>query len=313
MAEAEARPTVFHEGSCVVCRRADDLHHLSELGKAVCTRCAPVLLRQKIEGTVRRYRMIRKRESVAVALSGGKDSGSLLHALQYMRGRLSFSLVAVHLHMGLGEYSDLSVEACRRQAGALGVPLRVVRTEDYGVRVQGTKQWPVCAVCGTVRRVVLGRWCRESRVDSYCTGHTLDDQLQFMLKRLLSGRRDAPHPVTRDIPSFPRKCRPLFFLPDAALALYAQAVGLHTVGSQCPRFVPEAHRFKEVFELLESIAPLSKGQFLEALLPAMPLRPNYGRERACRSCGELTTMPICPLCRLRAHQQGEPVPDARGE
>ena len=313
MASEAPRPAAFHDGNCVICRRVDDLHRISEVGKAVCARCAPVLLRQKIESTVRRYRMIRKREAVAVALSGGKDSGALLHALQHLRGRLSFSLIALHVHMGLGEYSDRSLEACRRQASALGVPLRVAQAEEYGVRVEGTKQWPGCAVCGTVRRTILGRWCRDLGVDSYCTGHTLDDQLQFMLKRLLSGRHDAPHPVGHDIPSYPRKCRPLFFLPDAALALYAQAVGLHTVEGQCPRFVREAHRFKEVFDLLESIAPLSKGQFLEAVLPTMPLRPNYGRERPCRECGQLTTMPICPLCRLRAHQQGEPVPDARGE
>jgi tRNA(Ile)-lysidine synthase TilS/MesJ len=50
---------------------------------------------------VRRYRMIPKGAKAAVALSGGKDSGGLLHILGALRGRLNYTLTAVHVDMEL--------------------------------------------------------------------------------------------------------------------------------------------------------------------------------------------------------------------
>lgn len=302
---ANPRPLTFHDGDCCKCGAADGLIRISEFGKALCPDCYPEFVRSRIEGTVRRFRMIPQRARVAVAVSGGADSGALLHALAATRGRLNFFATAVHIDMGLGEYSAASLEACRAQARAAGITLEVDRVAAWGVEVVPVRGRPMCAVCGAVRRALLPRLARRVGADVIATGHTLDDQLQFMLKNILSGRVAGPPPTLAATEGRPAKVKPLIQIPDAATTEYARIVGIPTVAGECPHFVPDTHRFKEVFATLERHAPMGKLQFWATLrrVSEATEEQDGGRERPCPGCGEPTWMPICPICRLRAEQE----------
>ena len=81
---------IFHDDDCTRCGATEDLIRISELGRALCPRCFPEFLRGRVEGTVRRFRMIPKRAHVAVAVSAGSDSACLLHILAATRARLNF-------------------------------------------------------------------------------------------------------------------------------------------------------------------------------------------------------------------------------
>jgi tRNA(Ile)-lysidine synthase TilS/MesJ len=304
------RPLTFHAESCCVCKSTEGLHELSEFGKAVCSRCLPAFVRRRVNRTVARYQMIRKGETVAVAVSGGADSSSLLHMLHALRSRLYFHLLALHVDMGLGEYSERSRQACERLAERLGVRLVVERVADCGVRIEPVKQWPMCAVCGGVRRCLLPRAARREGAEVLATGHTLDDQLQYALKNLLSGRLEAPPPVRSATPSAPRKVKPLYLVPDSASDLYVQLEALPTCSDVCPTLNPDAHRLKRVFELLEELAPMGKPQVLLGLHKGLRSRAREKPEHPCPDCREPTTMAVCPLCRLRRWQQqgGEEAP-----
>jgi hypothetical protein len=82
-------------------------------------------------------------------------------------------------------------------------------------------------------------------------------------------------------------------------------VGLPVVEGACPLFVPDTHRFKDVFEALESLAPMAKKQLIRGLSRGLRRPPMPERhEHACPECGELTYYNPCPLCRLRGWQTG---------
>lgn len=305
----EDRVLTFHNGTCCKCGAAEDLIRISEFGKAVCRDCYPEFVRRRIELTVRRFRMIPRRTRVAVAVSGGADSGSLLHALARTRGRLSFFVTAIHIDMGLGDYSSASREVCEAQAGEVGVPLAIDAVRDHGIEVAPIKGWPTCAVCGAVRRALLPRLARRVGADVIATGHTLDDQLQFMLKNILSGRLAGPAPVLHGTPGWPAKVKPLIQIPDVATETYAEVVGLPTMQEPCPLFEPDTHRFKEVFDILERHAPMGKFRFWSTLRGVMEaVDEEAGEEHPCPVCGEPTRMPVCPICRLRAAQEGRQEP-----
>lgn len=298
---APARLT-FHSGSCCRCGAEGPLIEISEFGKAVCERCYPEFWRRRVEATVRRFRMIPRASRVAVAVSGGGDSGALLHALGLTRQRLNFSLVALHLDQGMGDYSARCLEVVQAQAAMAAVELRVGEVADFGVRVEAAGAWPICAVCGAVRRAALPVLAREHGVAVVCTGHTLDDHLMFMLKNILSGHPASPPPVQPAIHGYPAKVKPLIQIPDNAAKAYARLCNIPVVEEPCPHFDAETHRLKEVFDLLERHAPMGKQQFWQVMRKLMPRGETARPESPCARCGELTSMGVCPLCRLRGLQ-----------
>ncbi len=243
--------------------------------------------------------MIGKGETVGVALSGGKDSVALLDLMLQLRGRRHIRVVALHVDMGLGEYSTRQRAACQRIAAAHGVRLEVEQVAAHGIRVRPLGDWPMCAVCGGVRRALLPRLGRRIGVDVVCTGHTMDDELQAILKNLLSGKPEASSPVLPGTPSMPRKAKPLYFVPERVTALYVELKGLEFFSDPCPEFTEEAHRLKRVWDLLEELAPMGKVQVLHGMRRALTGKPGYKPEHPCPECGEPTTMRVCPICRLK--------------
>jgi hypothetical protein len=75
------------------------------------------------------------------------------------------------------------------------------------------------------------------------------------------------------------------------------------MGETCPNFLPYTHRFKAVFDVLESLAPLAKKQLISAFSRNLKKPPPLDREeRPCPVCGDPTYYDPCPLCRLREWQ-----------
>jgi tRNA-5-methyluridine54 2-sulfurtransferase len=294
----------FHDGSCCRCGETADLVRLSEFGKAYCRKCFPAAFQGRIMSTLRRYEMLRKgHQSLTVAVSGGKDSTALLHALWSLRWRLNLGLTALHIHMGLGEYSDRSLETVTELTRRLSVPLVVERVADYGVQIQPAGSFTFCSVCGAVRRALMDRAGLRGGTYAVVTGHTLDDWLQQMLKRLLTGRLDAPKPVLPGDEFHPRKIKPLSLMPDEACREYVSIEGLPVVEGQCEHFLPESHRLKQVFALMEELAPSSKTQVVNTLAKAMKAPSPGGPDHPCPDCGHPTGTTICPLCRLKRLQE----------
>jgi tRNA(Ile)-lysidine synthase TilS/MesJ len=74
---------------------------------------------------IKRYGLIKKGDKVLVAVSGGKDSASLLSALKKASEELDFNIIALHIDLGIGEYSKGNREAVVRLASQLGIKLLV--------------------------------------------------------------------------------------------------------------------------------------------------------------------------------------------
>jgi tRNA-5-methyluridine54 2-sulfurtransferase len=294
----------FHDGSCCRCGATGELYRFTEFGKAVCPECYPLFFQRRVAQTLRRYSMVCSGEKIGVALSGGKDSAALLHALWQLRHRLHISVVGLHIDMGLGEYSDLSLQTVRQLVESYGVPLVLERVADHGVQVAPAGNFRMCSVCGAVRRALLDRVGLREGFSAVATGHTLDDRLQQMLKRLLTGRLDAPRPILTGDEFHPRKIKPLSFIPDRASQAYVDLLGLSRMKVPCPQFDPDSHRLKAVFELLEELAPMGKSQLVNTLHRAMKADVPGAQDHPCPDCGNPTGTDVCPICRLKRLQEG---------
>jgi tRNA(Ile)-lysidine synthase len=122
--------------------------------------------------------------SVLAAVSGGGDSVALLHLLvRFARGR-NLSLAVGHLDHGLRRGSRTDRKFVEKLAGQLALPCISDRRELEGLRRRGESP---AEAARRVRRAFLMEAAERAGADLIATGHTLDDQAETVLMRLVRG------------------------------------------------------------------------------------------------------------------------------
>ncbi len=139
-------------------------------------------LERHILGTIRREGLVPPATRGLVCVSGGPDSLALLHLLAALRGPLDAHLEAVHFDHGLRPESAAEAEWVARQAGALGLPLHVVRAPHLAGRASGVQ-----AAARAWRRAESRRLMAQWGADWAATGHQRDDQMETILLKWLRG------------------------------------------------------------------------------------------------------------------------------
>jgi tRNA(Ile)-lysidine synthase len=117
---------------------------------------------------------------VLVACSGGPDSQALLHVLASLAPELGIALSAASVNHGLRAEADADVAVAAGLAATLGVPFEALRVE---VRKGPSLQ----AQARAARYHALLTCAAERGAQCVAVGHTLDDQAETVLERLLRG------------------------------------------------------------------------------------------------------------------------------
>jgi tRNA(Ile)-lysidine synthase len=159
--------------------------------------------------------------SLCVALSGGRDSSVLLHALAGLRERAPWKLRAVHVNHGLQAAADGWARHCEQFCADLAVPLRlhqVVTRRDAGRGLEAAARDARYAALGA--DLAAGEWL--------LTAHHEDDQLETVLLHLLRGSGVNGLAGIPAASSFAegRLYRPLLGVSAASIQSYAQAHAL---------------------------------------------------------------------------------------
>ena len=126
------------------------------------------------------------RASMVVAFSGGPDSTTLLHALHALKDELGLKLHAAHLDHGLRpSASEADAEFARGFAASLDIPLTIGKADTHALREK--RRLSVEDAARRVRYGFLSRLAVERGADCIALGHTLDDQAETVLMRVLRG------------------------------------------------------------------------------------------------------------------------------
>ena len=181
------------------------------------------------------YQMIRPGDRIAVGISGGKDSLTLLCALAELRRFYPnpFELVAITVDMGFAQPLDLS--GVRALCEELDVPYHVVNTEIYKIIFEVRKESNPCSLCAKMRRGALHNAAKELGCNVVALGHHFDDVVDtFMLNLFFEGRIGCFQPVTylsrRDITLI----RPMIYMPEKDVRYFASHASLPVAKSTCP-------------------------------------------------------------------------------
>lgn len=184
----------------------------------------------QVRAAIRRHRLLRRGETVVVAVSGGVDSMVLLHVLHALATDQGWILVVAHLHHGLrGRSADADEAFVRRAAQACGCAFVGERAEvRRRARETGAS---VEMAARELRHAFLARVARQFRARSVALAHHADDQVETFLLRLFRGTSGeglasmqwrSRSPAAMDL----RLVRPLLGHARAELRAYAQGHGV---------------------------------------------------------------------------------------
>jgi len=250
--KARLLPVVSGGAGCEVCG-AEPVY--SYLGIRLCREHYIEYFEEKVLETIREHRLIRPGEHVAVAVSGGKDSLSLLYLLNKYRDSLGISLTALIIDEGIRGYRDLTIEDFRRINSRLGARYRLISYEEvFGhsldeiimiARERGLPRYP-CSYCGVFRRYLLNIGARIVGADVLATGHNLDDMIQTYLLNMVTNSMERilhllPRTSGADHPLLVPRVKPFYRALEMETTLYSLLMGLYPRFIECV-YAPEALR-----------------------------------------------------------------------
>ena len=170
------------------------------------------------------YKMISSGDKVAVGLSGGKDSVTLLCIMAALKKFYpeKFDLVAITVDMGLGldegEMSDIK-KLCER----LEVPLYVEKTQIGEIVFDARKEKNPCSLCANMRRGALNSTAKKLGCNKVALGHHADDLIEtFFLSLFYEARVSTFSPVTVMERQDLAVIRPMIYIREKEVAGYAK-------------------------------------------------------------------------------------------
>ena len=236
---------------------------------------------QKMMGLMRRciddYHMIEAGDRIAVGVSGGKDSLTLLSVLAALRAYYPkpFALEALSIDMGLGGMDFAPVEALCRE---LDVPFTIRHTEIGKIIFDYRKEKNPCSMCAKMRRGALNDLILEHDFNKVALGHHFDDAVETMLMSLLyEGRIGCFEPVTYLSRTGVTQIRPLLYVGEQAIEHFAARMQLPVVHNTCPADKhTKRQEVKELIVTLQAQYPDLKTKIFGAM-QRLPL-PKWGVE-----------------------------------
>jgi uncharacterized protein (TIGR00269 family) len=302
---------------CTACKSNKAFFLRPYSGEKLCKKCFVESIEAKVRGAIGKYRMFGFDDRIAVAVSGGKDSISLLHIMaKTERAHPKASLVAVTVDEGIKGYRDEALAIAAGNCETLGIEHHVVSFKElFGFTLdeiisragsQGERELTSCAYCGVLRRRAINVAARDVGADKVATAHTLDDEVQTGLMNIFRGdllRLAREKPVTDEVhPRLVRKVKPLCEIPEKESTLYAYVKRIRFQDTPCP-YASEALR-NDIRAMLNRMEEKRAGtkfavfKSIERIRPALDGLVEEGEFSECVECGEPASSGLCRVCEL---------------
>lgn len=212
-----------------------------------------------------KWNMIEDGDRVAVGVSGGKDSLSLLKHLaeirRYFPKKFELCAISVDMYNGATDFSEV-----RAFCEALDIEHHIVKTQIYELLFEVRKEQNPCSLCAKIRRGALANTAREHGCNKLALGHHADDLVEtFFLSMFYEGRLSTFAPVTFLSKTEITVIRPLVLVWEKNII--AESTGLPVLHNPCPANKNTKREFiKKHIHELEFQVPKLKNNVLSALM-----------------------------------------------
>src|SRR5436309_8533206 len=220
----------------IICTAAAWRRHEDCMAEAeLVTRDLGRALTRKVGRAIQDYRMIQEGDRVMVAVSGGKDSYTLLDLLERLRRRspVRFELVAANVDQG---YNGFRSDIIEDHLKAGGHRYHIEMTEiAHTIRKKMDPADTHCSLCARLRRGVLYRLATQLDCNKIALGHHADDIIETLLMlQLFNGQIKAMPPVLRAKNDVHTVIRPMVYVWEQDVIQYAREMKFPVVCCCCP-------------------------------------------------------------------------------
>jgi uncharacterized protein (TIGR00269 family) len=269
-------------------------------------------IENKVFKTIKDYDLIDSNDHVLVALSGGKDSMSLLEILSK-----KFIVDALFIDLGIEDFSKNSRERIENYCKEKCIKLKIINLKDeLGFSISEIVptlrklNLNTCNTCGILKRYLLNK--NAKGYDKLATGHNMDDEISSIFMNIFKANIRAnaslgPKTGLFFDEKFVQRIKPLYFCTNKEIKKYALLKGIKFFEEKCPLregafrvFVSE--ELKKLFQ--------SNKKFMNAKQKIIKFYLNYIKPKNseifknknikinyCLECGEPSSKHICNACR----------------
>ena len=258
---------------------------------------------ENVKDTIKRYKLLNKKERIVIGCSGGKDSTSLLYLLH----KWGYDVTALAIDEGIAGYRDATLDSLKKFCKDNHILLRIysyknhfgLSLDDALLKIPNTTP---CRVCGVWRRYLLNK--HAASFDKLATGHNLDDEAQSIFMNLIKGNvsvaaRIGPSTGVVKDKKFTPRVKPFYFCTEKEVAAYSFLMQFPVDFSECPnaagRFRAEVRTLLNEFELKY---PGSKRRLVENFLTQLPALKEQATKtmHTCIRCSAASSKEVCNAC-----------------
>lgn len=302
---------------CSFCKKPAAVE-LRYTGHVFCKEHFTKLFWKRTRRTISNNDLIEPKDTLGLALSGGKDSVACLHVLhRLLRSRPDTKMIAITIDEGIAGYRANGVRVARKNCKELKVRHEVVsfkrefgRTLDQIVKIADRKKtgYSPCTFCGVLRRYLLNKAAKRFGCTKLVTAHNLDDEATTVLMNVMRGDVARLGRVGAKVgidgwDGFVQRVKPFAGIPEKESALFGFLTGLDADYSTCP-YAGRSFRgsVRETLNGMESRYPGVKFSIVEgAAKIAEAVKGNEkktgGRPSRCPKCGETSARGPCQACK----------------
>lgn len=180
------------------------------------------------------YNMIEENDKIAICLSGGKDSITMLHAFKALQRFYpkKFDIIAISINPGF-EFFDTKLlqDICYK----LKIPLFIENSHAQEIVFEIRKEKNPCSLCANLRRGAINSIARREGCNKIALGHNEDDVLEtFLLNLLYTGSIGTFSPVSFMDRSGITLIRPLIYTPEKETKRFVKKNNLTVMPKVCP-------------------------------------------------------------------------------
>ncbi len=201
------------------------------------------------------FNLIEEGDRIAVGVSGGKDSYTLLHILEELRQKapVKFELVAVNVDSGFPGFRTEVIESYLQEQG---FEYRMESTDCYETIEQKIRPGSsYCSFCARLRRGVLYRLASELGCNKIALGHHLDDFIEtLLLNQFYIGTLAAMSPKLLADNGKHTVIRPLVYVEESDIIQYSRLYGFPIICCSCPVCGTVDQKRQRMKQLITSLA-----------------------------------------------------------
>ena len=304
-------------------------------GEKLCKMHFMEYFENKVFKTITKFNLIEKKENMGVAISGGKDSLTLLHILNKLsKQNPKIKLTAILIDEGIKGYRDKTIKTAKKFCSKNKIKLNIYSYEkEFGIpldKMLKALNAKPCTLCGIFRRYLLNKKSKELGFTKLATGHNLDDECQSILMNQfknnlhLSARlgpmvginnnknnsiknntiNNKNNKLNNDNNSninFVQRIKPVYLCAEKETTIYAFSNNLLDSLTEC-HYVSESYRaqVRNMLNDFEAKFPGTKHGIVNSflgILQDLKERFSNGKANFCKICGEAAARDKCNACK----------------